>query len=457
MGSPITFSGFNKIDWNTILDAVMAQESQPLTRMETQKRNLETQNTAYSTLAGKLSTLQDAADALRDTESLALLTASSSDTGVGVTATGGTVTGAYTIAVTNLAKAQVLASSSTYGALTDVVATSGTLTLTPTTGPAVPIALSGSTTLQGLVDAINAETDSPVAASAVQVTPGSYKLMLTSKETGTANGFTVTSTLAGGSGLTFAAGDGDGTYGEVGENTQEAENAALTVNGLAVTSSTNTVADVIPGVTVTLEEDDVTATVTVGRDLDAAETVINKFITAYNDIVTFTKDQTSAAVAGRASIAREPVLRSFRDSLSAALRDTYASGGTLTALGMVGVGFDMNGKLTLDADVLEDALTDAPLDVQGLFSGTDGTGGVFGTINTLIDGYTQAGGLVDDAQERIDDQVTTISKRLDTMELLLMERRKTLQMQYIAADLAISRLNRQSASLSGIGSQYSLF
>src|SRR5918995_932146 len=101
MGSPITFSGFNKIDWNAILDAVMAQERQPFTRLETQKTTLQTQNTQFSTLAGNL-------------------------------------------------------------------------TITPTTGAPVVISAGASITLQGLVDAINAQTTSPVSASAVQTAPGSY-------------------------------------------------------------------------------------------------------------------------------------------------------------------------------------------------------------------------------------------------------------------------------------------
>jgi flagellar hook-associated protein 2 len=451
-------SGFNKIDWNAVLDAVMAQESQPLARMETQKATLQTQNTQFSTLAGKLSTLQSAVDALRDNESLALLSASSSDTGVGVTATGGTVTGAYTVAVTDLAKAQVLASTSTYASLTTVVATSGALTITPAVGAPVVINAGASITLQGLVDAINAEATSPVAASAVQTAPGTYKLMLTAKESGTANTFTVTKTFAGGGGLTFTDTDTDNIYGDDAlDNTQNATNAALTVNGLAITSSSNTVEDVIPGVTLTLEEDDVTSTITVDRDVDGARSKINKFITAYNDFITFTKDQTTAGVAGKPNIGRDPILRGLRDAIGNALRDEYAEGGQYDVLAMVGIGFTQDGKLELDADALEDALNTAPNDVQGLFSGPDGQSGAFGELETLIDAYTQAGGLVADAREQIDDQIALLNKRLDDLEMRLEERRRTLQKEYIAADLAMSRLNNQSGALSSLGGQFRLF
>jgi flagellar hook-associated protein 2 len=273
-----------------------------------------------------------------------------------------------------------------------------------------------------------------------------YQLMLTAKDTGIANGFTVTgmASLTGGTGVTFGA------------NTQDAADAEFTVNGLQITSTSNIVDDVIPGATLTLK-DEVTATITVERDVDEAQAVVQKFVTAYNDLVKFAKDQNLAAIGGKASIARDPVLQGFRSSIGNALRESYAIGGSLTALGMVGVGFDLNGNMTIDSEAFEDAMGDAPMDVQKLFSGTDGTGGVFGTLSALIGEYTEAGGLVADAQQRIDDQVSAISKRLDSMEAMLELRRTTLQKEYIAADLAMSRINSQSGQLSALGGQFRLF
>lgn len=458
MGSPITFSGFNKIDWNTVLDAVMAQERQPITRLETQKRTLEAQDTAFGTLAGKLATLESALDTLKATDSLAVLTATSSDTGVGVSTTTGTIQGSYSVVVSELAKSQVLTSTSTYGALTTEVATGGSITITPTTGSAVTIPVSGSTSLQGLVDAINAETDSPVTATAVESAPGQFRLMLTAKTTGVSNGFTVTKTLSGGAGVTFTDTDSDGVYGDTAaDNTQTALDAALTVNGLSITSASNTITSVIPGVTLTLNAKDPAKTITVGvtRNLTEAKARVNKFITAYNDLVTFNKDQNAAAVAGKASIARNPVLRGFFDSMRSALLDDY-TGSTYTRLAAVGIGFDAKGKMTLDEDAFEDAMTTAPTAVQTLFS-TAETSGAFGTLAALVEDYTETGGLVALIREQLTDQVSTITNRLNTLEAQLAVRRRALQQQYIAADLAMSRLNSQSASLSTIGAQYRLF
>jgi flagellar hook-associated protein 2 len=457
VANTVTFSGFNSIDFNYILNAVMAQERQPLTALETRKTTLQTQNSAFGSLAGKLTALGTAADKLKELDSLSTLGATSSDTGVGVTATGGTIPGTYDIVVNELAKAQVTASQSTFAATTSVVGTGGSLTLRPTTGDPITIALTGSTTLAELAELINEEEDSPATASIVQVSTGSYKLVLTAKETGTANAFTVTSALTGGSGLTFTDTDNDGVSGDTAaDNSQTAINAAFTVNGLSVTSATNTVEDVVPGATLKLvkKAPSTTVTVAVSRDLDKAADVVKSFITAYNGLVSFMKDQETAAASGKANIARDPLLRSLKDNIRDATLATYA-GSTFTALPQVGIGFDRDGKMTLDREAFDSAMSDSVGDVQRLFSGLTGTGGAFGRLSDLVEQYTKAGGLVGSLRDRIDDQVTGLTTRISDMEVQLDVRRTALQQEYIAADLAMTRLKSQSSSLQSIGNNFS--
>ena len=457
MASSVTFSGFNSIDFSYILNAVMAQERQPLTALETRKSTLQTQNSAFGTLAGKLSTLGSAADKLKELGSLSTLGATSSDSGVGVTATGGTIPGTYDIVVSELAKAQVTASQSTFAATTTVVGTGGSITLRPASGDPVTISLTGSTTLAELAELINDEEDSPASASIVQVSPGSYKLLLTAKETGVSNAFTVSSAVTGGGGLSFTDTDNDGVSGDsAADNSQTALNAAFTVNGLSVTSATNTVEDVIPGATLKLvkKAPSTTVTVAVSRDLDKAAEVVKSFITAYNGLVSFVKDQETASNSGKASIARDPLLRSLKDNIRDATLASY-TGGTFTALPQVGIGFDRDGKMTLDREAFDGAMSNSVGDVQRLFSGLTGTGGAFGKLSDLIEQYTKAGGLVPSLRDRLDDQVTNLTTRISGMEAQLELRRSALQQEYIAADLAMTRLKSQSSSLQSIGSNFS--
>ena len=446
MGSPITFSGFNQIDFNQVLQAVMQQERAPLTRLENQKKTLETQNTAFSALAGKLSSLESAIENIAKDDSIALLTASSSDPGVGVSTTGGTVTGTYDVVVHKLAVAQVSSSQTTYTASTDVVATGGKLTLTPGNGdPAVDIDITGSTTLAQLADAINANDDSPAAASVVQTAPGVYRLVLTGKETGTTNAFTITDTLTGGTGPALAT-------------SRPADDALLDVNSLSVTSASNTLTDVIPGATLSLVKADpaTTATVRVTRDTSGATDLVKKSISAYNDLTTFAKDQNLAAIAGKASIGRDPLLRGLRDALRNTIGEEY-TGGTQTRLAAIGIGFDMTGKMVLDETLFEDAMNDSPADVQLLLSGVDGTGGAFGALTDVVEEYAQSGGLIGSTRMRIDEQIRALNRRMDGVSAQLEVRRAALQREYIAADLAMTRLKSQSASLSSVGGGFRLF
>jgi flagellar hook-associated protein 2 len=328
------------------------------------------------------------------------------------------------------------------------VGTSGTLTLTPSDGSAATtINLAPSMTLQQLADAINAQDASPASASIVQTSPGKYKLVLSGRETGTTNAFTLQTTgVSGGAGLVFDP------------NSQDAIDAEFSVNGVDVVSASNTVTDVISGVTLSLTRKDPATTVTVKVDRDASQSkaLVNKFISAYNDLQTFAKDQNTAAVAGKASIGRDPLLRSLRDALRSASFADYGSG-PLKRLAEIGVGFDRTGKMILDSEVFDDAIASSPTDVQTLVSGATGNAGAFGAFATLIEDYTEAGGLVSASRQRIDEQVTGINRRLDTMESQLALRKAALQREYMAADMAMTRLKSQSASLSSVGGGYKLF
>jgi flagellar hook-associated protein 2 len=447
MGSPINFSGFNQIDFNMILNAVMQQERTPLTALETRKKDLEGQNTTFGTFLSKLTSLETAVKDLATTDSLAKVAVSSSDEGVGVSATTSTVEGSYDVVVEWLARAQVTASTSTYSSVDTALGTAGTLTLLRANQPPVDVVITASMTLRQIADAINAEDDAPVSASVVQAAPGSYQLVLTGKNTGTENAFTITNGLAGGTALTF------------GGNTQNARDARFTVNSLQVTSSSNTVEDVIPGATLTLKKADLTktATVSVKRSSDDVEKTLDTFVKSYNDIITFLADQGTAAVAGKTSIARDPVLRTLRDSLRTALLGEHPSAGDYDRIATVGIEFEAGGKLKVDKKRLAEALEDSPADVQRLFAGADGNGGIFGALKSRLEDYTETGGMVATARKRLGEQVSNIGKRLDTLEAQLASRRTSLQQQYIAADMAMTQIKAQSSSLSALGGQYRLF
>ena len=79
MGSPITFSGFNKIDFGMILDAVMEQEQAPLRTLQAQQKELESRSATYRTLAAKLAAFETAVNALSGNSALSGRKATNTD------------------------------------------------------------------------------------------------------------------------------------------------------------------------------------------------------------------------------------------------------------------------------------------------------------------------------------------------------------------------------------------
>lgn len=462
MGSPISFSGFNNIDFGVVLNAIMQQERVPLSAIEARRTGLQAQNSAFSALAGRLATLESAAERLASGEALSQVAATSSDeSAVGVSASGASASGRYDVVVTELARAQTLSSSTTYASADAVVATAGAISLASLGDPPVNVVFSGSMTLEDLAEAINATPNSPVTASVVQVSPGQYRLVLTGRATGTDNAFTAnfSTPLSGGEGLNFTDTDGDGFFGDTAaDNVQNANNAAFTVNQLAVTSASNTVSDVIAGVTLTLKKKDPTATVSVDVAEDRSATVgeLEAFATAYNDLIKFLNEQNTLAAAGKAGIARDPLTRGLREALRTAIVGAESSG-TFTRLAEAGVHFDISGQITIDEDQLNNALEQSPQAVRELFGGASGSEGRFGALKALIAGYTESGGLVADVRERIDTQVSSLGTRIVTLEEQLAIRRAALQREFIAADRAMSQLNSQGQSLSQLTGQFRLF
>ena len=460
MGSPITFSGFNNIDFGVVLNAIMLQERAPIAAFEAQRETLKAQDSAFATFATRLAAVESAVADLADSGQFTKVSATSSDeTAVGISAGSATATGSYEVVVTSLAKSQVLVSETSYAGLDDVVATSGVISLARFGDPPIDVVISGSMTLEDLAEAINLAPDSPVNASVVQVSPGQYRLVLTGRATGTANAFTVefSTSLAGGEGLTFTDTDADGVFGEAGDNTQDAGNAALTVNEVDIVSSSNTLSDVIPGVTLQLRKSSSSAVVEVTKNHEAAVEQVNAFAAAYNDLIKFIDEQKTASASGKPGIARDPLVRGLRDALRLTIMDQQVGAGIYTRLAEVGIHFDGTGKITIDKGQFTDALDAAPGDVASLFGGSDGTGGRFGAVKELIASYTESGGLVADVRERIDEQVAHLGQRIDTLEAQLALRRAALQREFIAADRAMSQLNSQGSSLAQLAGQYRLY
>jgi flagellar hook-associated protein 2 len=451
VSSGITFSGFNQIDFNVILTSIMQQESQPLVSLQSRQTSLQSRITNFSTLSTRMTAMQTAATALSTASGISSYKATSNNTSaVGISTGPDAVPGRYDIVVKDLAKAQVTASASTApDANTTAVATGGSITIGSKT-----ITVGSSMTLKGLSDAINATADAPARASVVQSGANSFKLVLTAKSTGEANAFTVANNLTGGAGVTFTDTDADNISGDdAADNAVSALDADVLINNVAVKSASNTLESAIPGSTLTLFKKDPAETIVVDITTDPAglKTKLQTFVTAYNDLTKFLKDQdASAAKADPASIGRDPNVRQVRRDVRAMVGEEYDTGGPFKYLSQIGIEATITGQLQLKEEVFNEAVKNGTADVTKLLVGSTGTPGALVSIKGLLKEYTQSHGVLQNAQTQITAQITKLGLQIDKMADRLAIRRMALSQEFTAADAAMSRLKNQSGSLGNV-------
>jgi flagellar hook-associated protein 2 len=436
MGSPITFSGFNNIDFNSVLEALSAQERQPVVQLETQQAQLQKQRTAFGTLATHLGAVESAARDLGASTAFTGTTASISNEAIAkVSAGNGAPAGSYSLVIGALAKAQVTATAGTTpDADTTVVANGGSITI-----GGVAVNLTGPVTMNELAEAINGTADIGVTASVVR-SGAAYQLVLTGKETGATASFAVSNGLSGGSGVSFAA-----------SNAQTAQDASFTINNVPVNSRSNTVEGAIPGTTVTLQQESPSpVTITITADLSSVEELVKKFTSAYNDLNAFLEAQAKAyGNKERDNIGGDPLVRQLRNTLSRVAGGEVPTSDTYTSLAQVGLSFNRTGQLEFRSADLKAALSTDRKAVVALFQGGSGFDGAFDKVKAAIGNYTAGGGLIPTAQTRLDAQLSKIGDRIQELERRLAIRKEAMHKEFIATDLAIAQLN---ASMGQIGS-----
>ena len=434
MGSGITFSGFNNIDFNMILESVMQQARAPLTALETRQSTFKSQLSALGRFTSQSTTLEQAASDLAGATAGDAVTASTTDaTAVGVAAGADAVAGRYDIVVQNLARAQVTASATTMADPdTTIAATGGSLTI-----GAVVVTLAGPVTLEELAAAINDAADVEVSASVLRSGTNAYRLVLTGKDTGAEAAYTVTNGLTD-STLTF------------GGNAVEAADATILVNNIQAVSSTNTFDSAVLGLTLTVLKEDPGGAIgiNVTADSSALKARLETFVKAYNDLHTFALDQQSAMARGdQASLARDPMLRQVRAQLRGALTAAYGTGAP-DRLSQMGLEFTLKGTLKLDATKFKTAFDAAPDDTLALLAGEDGA---FAAVEAVLDAFTRTDGLLATGRQRLNDQIRALDRQLYQAQDRLTVQRRTLQQEFIAAELAMTRLRSQTSGLAGFG------
>jgi flagellar hook-associated protein 2 len=368
--------------------------NQQITALQTQGQGYANLQTAFSNIQSGLTSLQTAANqlSLSTTSTIAGLSATVSNTNV-LTATTGSaaVAGNYSLTVNSLAQVEQVASQGYADPNTTLQ--QGTMTIQVGSNSPINVTLtSQNDTLQGLANAINAAGGDVQASIINDGSSTPYRLLLTSTEPGAVNAIAVTNNLTTGSGASI-----NPTQVTI----QSAADAQISLGSgpgaLSVTSPSNTVTGLIPGVQLNL----LSATpgqpvnVAVATNTSGAVSAVQSFVTAYNAVVDYiSQNSTFNASTNQGGILLGNATTSNLSSALAAAMTANTSGSTDT-LGSIGLSFNQSGDLELNQTTFTQAMSTAAgaTAVQNLFamSGTASNTGITfisGTSKTQPSGPT---------------------------------------------------------------------
>ena len=455
------------LDVNAIVNSLMAVERQPLTRLQTTATTMQTKLSAFGQMQSLVSAFRDAMAPLYKADSYALTNASSSDpTSVSVGSTAKAVPGTYSVSVSALSSTQsTVSASGQFTSETDVVGT-GSLTLTlgtwsagqtaftPKTGTTsivIPIGASENT-LAGIRDKINA-ANAGVSATIVTDSTGS-RLAFQSSSTGANNGFRIsvsdddthnTDNL----GLSRLAFDPPSATAGM-TLTQSAANTQAMINGIAVTTSGNTLTDVVGGLSFNLGRVTATpVTVTVTRNTDAVKTMMTSFVSAYNALTAFLAGATQydAGTKQAALLQGDATTTGLQSQLRSLIGQPGNASTAFSTLSSIGIEFQKDGTLKVNDTKLSDALKNLP-ELTKAMSTVDTTtpanNGFAKRLASWADALLGTDGALTGKSKSIQSQITANQKDQDHFNDRLTSIEARIRAQYSALDKTMADANALS-------------
>jgi flagellar hook-associated protein 2 len=430
------------LDVNSIVSQLMSLERRPLDMLNQQKSTYNSELSAYGTLKSDLAAIQTSIGGLNDSSGFDVFKATPSDSTLfTATADSTAIAGSHSVTVGQLAQAQKLVSASFADTGTTQLGT-GSLTVSNGTSSFNVAIDSTNNTLSGIANAINANT-SNFGVSATILNDGTgYRLVLSPNSTGAANAITVAVTDTGDGNNVDNAGLSRLSYVTGGSNltqTQAAQDATLTVDGLAgITSASNTVTGVIQGVTLSLKAQGST-TVQVAVDTDALTAKANDFISAYNKLNT---DITNLHQKGGALEGENSVL-SIQSQINGVFNTPInIAGNAFNYLSQIGISIQKDGSLALDSATFTSALTSNIKDVTNLF--TDATQGFGQRMYSTVTSMLQSNGVVQATTDGINAMISDLTARTDQMQARLDQTQIRLQAQYSQLDSLLGTMTSTS-------------
>jgi flagellar hook-associated protein 2 len=447
------------LDTEAIISQLVNLERQPITKLQAREADYQVQLTTYGSLSSLLSELKTAATAFQQASGLSSFTTTVGDTDLLTASAASTAAaGTYNVTVDQLAQSQKLRSAS-FSSSTALVG-AGTLHIQVGSGSVTDIAITATDTLTDVATAIN---NASAGVSATIISDGTQSfLTLSAQATGADNVIHVTATdddgnhtdTSGLSRLVYDAG--------VTENltqTQPPLDAILSVDGIAnITRSSNTISDVIAGVTLTLktapDAPDDTTTITISRSTGAVNDKLSAFLKAYNKVVDFIteKQKFNAETQAGGPLLGDNTAALIQRQLRSLVNNPLSGlTGSIRSLADLGVTQNAAGQLELsDSEALSTALTnDFNGVVQFFTQTTTGAKGFSAQATTTLDGIlTAPTGTLAVRQASIQQKITRLNDETERQEKRVAATEERLRAQFTALESVISQLRSTESFLS---------
>jgi flagellar hook-associated protein 2 len=331
------------IDFRAIVDAIISAESQPIKKLQARIDSFTKAKNSYGEIDKLLKDFQTKLQEIKSGGTFGgkLATLSDKEAPLTVSAGASAATGVYEIKVEDIAQSNRVRSATLSDRESPLVS-DGTITIKSGSKDTITInvsAASGNNSLQAIADSING-ANAGVATNIINDGNGSI-LVVRAKDSGTSNALTITD-------------DTNLNLDDAGNVLQAAKNAKVVVDGVTVTSQTNTISGAISGVSLNLTGTTAsTFQLTISEDIEGSKESLKNFVAAYNKINDFfVKNFGSATEIGASAIASSSIARNLQRQIQSLVTGSVVgvASGNLSTLSELGITIaDRSGKLEFDA------------------------------------------------------------------------------------------------------------
>lgn len=478
------------IDTASMLTQMKAAEQTRLRPYTNLKTSFDNKLSAWGKISSALSTLQGSVKKLNGEAFNTLLV--SENKAFKATATADASADAHDITVMNLAVSHKLRTSGYENANENLGETTGstrTITITQKNGKELNVELKDDeTSLNQMAKAINKQ-GGDVRAS-VQRTDSGYQLVLSSRISGIEGEMSVSvagddkldallNTQEGGrhvdadnndATITTEPGVADGMI-----SVAKAQDAELKVDGIKYTRSSNSITDIISGVTLNLNavsEKGASEQLTLSVDNSAIKSTLQDFVKQYNALLTLTASSSKYVPNDTSGLTEEEVarpstengalmgdgmLRGLVGELQAVVNDVYGGrDADYNSLSSLGITFDnVTGQMTLDEKKLDEAIADNADQIGLIFKEHGGAQGLASTLADIITKYvgdadSKTDGIIKGATDTLDEQVKLVKAQIDKTQKLIDAQVERYRVQFQNLDATMSKLGNLSNQMIAI-------